>query len=146
MHVWQIARQGERRFDAVAEVYAYNSAAPHSAASFVCRPLPQPPSRTTLPSKNSRFDRLQPAQELVGVFGVFLSKVRPLPTEIFRRFGFILLRSCRDRQTADPRSTLYSRVHFLHESTPSMISLSSYLPAFDQQNITAASWACEHIQ
>src|SRR4051812_42411780 len=106
------------------------SLAPHSAASFVCRPLPQPPSRTTWSSKNSGFTGCSQPRNCALYFGSSCVKFVHCQPKFFAVSAFSCSTLPRSANRGTPPSTLYSRVHFLHVRTASMISLPSYFDAY----------------
>src|SRR5687768_8875327 len=91
MYVRNVAGQGECRFDGDAEI---------ETDDFLCSPFRGELGVTALATaafehdlvlKKLGFHRLQPAKHLIGIHLVFLSKMRPLPPKIPRRFGLVLL-------------------------------------------------------
>jgi len=90
--------------------------------------------------------RLQPAEKLLSVFFVLLSKVRPLPAEIFRGLGLVgldLFKIGKPRHTANDAilaSAFRTREHALDDLFVFILA------GVDERDITAAGGACKQIE
>ena len=101
--------------------------------------------KTDFAFKKIWLDRLEPAEELVVVFRIFLREIRPLPAKILSRRGLVVLDLAqvnKPRHTANDlvfERAFLTRKHAFHDLVPVV------LRGIRQQNITAAFRARQKV-
>src|SRR4051812_39489307 len=103
MCIWQVTGQLKCRLDAVAEIDADDICCSPFGGQLGVAAFAAATFEYYLVFEKIRLDGLQPAEKLLIVFIVFLSKVCPLPPEILGGFSFFLfdfLKIGKSRNTA----------------------------------------------
>src|SRR5690606_24946569 len=102
--VGKLAGEGKRGFDAVAEIDADDLFGSPLGGELCMTALSAAALEYDLAFKERRCDGLEPAEELLVVFGILLGEVGPLPAEVLSSLGLVgldLAEIGKARNTAD---------------------------------------------